>query len=63
MAFTAQCSRRARTLLPRRPKDGQNRATTSGIRGLSVNVEGSVMSEERLGRGNRLRRNTSQKPS
>jgi uncharacterized protein YcbK (DUF882 family) len=36
MAFTAQGSRRGRTLLPRRPKDGQNRATTLEIRGISA---------------------------
>ena len=36
IAFTAQDSRRGRTLLPRRPKDGQDRAITSGIWGMSV---------------------------
>jgi hypothetical protein len=33
MAFTARGTRRRRTLLPRRPKDGQNRATTPGYPG------------------------------
>jgi hypothetical protein len=36
MAFTAEGSRRGRTLLPPRPKDGQNRATTLGIWGMSA---------------------------
>jgi hypothetical protein len=38
MAFTAQGSRHGRTLLPRRPKDGQNRAITSGIWGCRFKV-------------------------
>jgi hypothetical protein len=35
MAFSVQGAVRGRTLLPRRLEEGQNRATTSGVRGMS----------------------------